>query len=182
MAELLDLDAALMRRVAAGDAGAFRRLAESHLPRAVGFATRLVGRRDIAEELVQEAFAVVWEKAAVWRPEARFRTWLYRVIANLASKHRRDRLRDHDLLDEAVADDGPGVEERLLTGERQAAVRRALLELPERQRLAVVLFYYEEMSQREACQAMGIGEGAFESLLSRGKAGLRARLAGNTLS
>lgn len=172
-----DADAALMRRIARRDPLAFRQLTDKHLGRSVRFVERLLGSRALAEEVVQEAFEAVWKQAGRWEPTARFSTWLHRVLANIAARHFRDRLRDHAPLDDSLPDPGPGTEEAVAARERREAVKGALLALPAQQRLALVLFHYEELSQREACQVMGLGESALESLLFRARAGMRKRLA-----
>src|SRR5215468_10291855 len=73
----------LMARVATGDEAAFRLLSQRHVTSAAGLARRIVGNDAIAEELVQEAFLRVWTNAPRWRPQAAFRTWLYRIVINL---------------------------------------------------------------------------------------------------
>jgi len=87
-------DEALMAGIAAGDRGAFSALVERHLPRTIGLATRFMGTRADGEEIAQEAFARVWAHAARWKPigaggRARFTTWLYRIVANLAIDRKR---------------------------------------------------------------------------------------------
>ncbi len=77
------LDHDLMRAVGRRDRGAFERLVERHYGWALGFADRMLGARHDAEDLVQTAFLRVWQGAARWEPDARFSTWLYRVLYNL---------------------------------------------------------------------------------------------------
>jgi RNA polymerase sigma-70 factor (ECF subfamily) len=174
------LDHDLMRAVGRRDGGAFERLSGRHYGWALGFAERMLGTRDEAEDLVQTAFLRVWQGAARWQPTARFSTWLYRVLYNLCMDRFRARRADGQPIDEAVAetvaDPAPGGEERVSGLQRAARVRSAMAALPERQRAALVLCYYEELSQAEAAQLLGVSEGALESLLSRGRATLRKRL------
>ena len=87
-------DEVLMASIATGDQLSFARLVERHLARTVGLATRLMGSRADGEEVAQEAFARVWSHAARWRPmggggNARFTTWLYRIVVNLAIDRKR---------------------------------------------------------------------------------------------
>lgn len=173
------VDHELMRAVGRQDGGAFERLVGRHHGWALGFAERLLGTRDDAEDLVQTAFLRVWQGAARWEPKARFSTWLYRVLYNLCMDRFRARRADGQPLDdvaETVADETPGGEERLSDRQQAARVRTALAALPARQRAALVLCYYEELSQAEAAQLLGVSEGALESLLSRGRATLRTQL------
>ncbi|WP_431858128.1 RNA polymerase sigma factor [Azospirillum sp.] len=173
-----DSDDALMGRVAAGDAAAFEDLAARHMCRAVALAQRLTGNASDADEIAQDAFLRVWQHAGRWEPgRARFATWLYRIVVNLAID--RKRRPGFQPLDDAaeLADERPDAVD--LIAERQTAdqVGKALLELPERQRAAVVLFHQEGLSQRQAAEVLGVGEDAFESLLARARRALRTALA-----
>jgi len=92
-------DAELMRRVAEGDAVAFRQLADRHLGSIVRFATRWLGRKEEAEEVAQETFLRVWQHARTYEPTARVSTWLHKIAHNAAI----DRLREILDLPEATA-------------------------------------------------------------------------------
>src|SRR4051794_28665728 len=136
MDELSDHD--LMARTAQGDGRAFRMLAQRHAGSALGLARRMLGSEALAEEIVQDALLRVWTNAPRWRPEAAFRTWLYRVVVNLCLNAKR---RTPDLpLDAAdhVADAAPGAEAQLETRERDQRLAAAVDTLPTRQRAAIV--------------------------------------------
>jgi RNA polymerase sigma-70 factor (ECF subfamily) len=175
------LDHELMAAVARRDGSAFSRLVERHYGWALGFTDRMLGTRSEAEDTVQTAFLRVWQGAARWQPEARFSTWLYRVLHNLCMDQFRARRAaasepfEGELV-ERVADPAAGSEDRVAGRQRASRIRAALAALPARQRAAIVLCYYEELSQAEACALLGVSEGALESLLSRGRATLRKRL------
>lgn len=171
-------DEALVGALARRDARALATLVERHGSWAARFATRLTGSPETAEEIVQTAFLRLWNGAPDWRGEARFTTWFYRVLHNLAIDELRRRRVPHEVLDETLEDPGPAPPEMVEQKWRAARVRAALDELPERQRAAIVLSHYEGLTQAEAAAVMGIGEGALESLLSRGRAALRVRLRG----
>src|SRR5215470_20275661 len=79
----------LMARAAKGDARAFRTLAERHAGAALRLARRILGNEAMAEDVVQDALLRVWINAPRWRPEAAFRTWLYRIVVNLCLNARR---------------------------------------------------------------------------------------------
>lgn len=170
------LDHELMAAVARRDSRAFARLVERHLGWSLGFAERMLGTRHEAEDLVQTAFLRVWQGAARWEPKAKFSTWLYRVLHNLCVDQFRARRGGSEALDEELADESPGIEERVSGMQRETRVRAALAALPARQRAALVLCYYEERSQAEAAALLGVSEGALESLLSRGRAALKVWL------
>src|ERR1044072_9407333 len=79
----------LMARAAQGDDRAFRELARSHASGGLRLARRILGSVAVAEEIVQYAFLQVWINAPRWRPEAAFRTWLYRIVINLCLNAKR---------------------------------------------------------------------------------------------
>src|SRR6187549_2325543 len=111
------IDHALMAAVGKRDERAFAALVERHLGWALGFAERMLGERPEAEDLVQTAFLRVWEGAARWEPEAKFSTWLYRVLHNLCMDQFRARRRAasqplDDETTDALVDEAPGAEER----------------------------------------------------------------------
>jgi RNA polymerase sigma-70 factor (ECF subfamily) len=176
-------DEMLMAAIAAGDQLAFARLVERHLARTVGLATRLMGSRADGEEIAQEAFTRVWSHAARWRPlgaggNARFTTWLYRIVVNLAiDRKRRPVHAAMDDVDEPVdeADDGFV---RIHRRQISDAVTVAMMQLPERQRAALALCFFEGMSNIEAGVIMSLSVGAVESLLVRARRSLRQGLAG----
>ncbi|WP_420816148.1 RNA polymerase sigma factor [Paraburkholderia phosphatilytica] len=173
----LDPDAELVERVGQRDAAAVRTLIARKLPRLLRLATRMLGDRMEAEDVAQEAFERIWTHAPRWKAgEAKFDTWLHRVALNLCY----DRLRAHR---ETPVDDAPDVADHAATpaehAERQsrdAQIRAALSSLPARQREALVLNYYQELSNIEAAALMGISVDALESLLARARRNLRALL------
>lgn len=173
-----DPDAALLARVARADPAAVRALVERKLPRLLALATRMLGDRMEAEDVAQEAFVRIWKHAPRWREgEARFDTWLHRVALNLCyDRLRANRAEPVDALPDSV-DPGPPPDARLEAHARDAHVRAALAALPIRQREAIVLQYYQELSNTDAAAAMGITVDALESLLARARRNLRAYLA-----
>jgi RNA polymerase sigma-70 factor (ECF subfamily) len=175
-----DPDARLLARVARGEPPAMRELVERKLPRLLSLGVRLLGRRVEAEEMAQEAFVRVWKQAGQWQPgQARFDTWLHRVALNLCYDRLRGRREEETHGEEHDAPDpSGGPVERLQAAQCSESVAAALASLPARQREAMVLQYYQELSNIEAAALMGISVEALESLLSRARRALRARLAG----
>jgi RNA polymerase sigma-70 factor (ECF subfamily) len=179
-----DPDAELIAGVGRQEPAAVRTLVARKLPRLLALATRMLGDRMEAEDVAQEAFVRIWKQAPRWREgEARFDTWLHRVALNLCY----DRLRAHreepadELPDTAdsAADPAGAPDAQLDAQSRDARVRAALAALPARQREALVLNYYQELSNIEAAALMGITVEALESLLARARRSLRAQLAGD---
>jgi RNA polymerase sigma-70 factor, ECF subfamily len=172
-----DPDEDLVRRVGQGDAEACRALVERHLGRIVAFAGRVLGNPSDAEDVAQEVFARVWTSAGSWRPgAARFTTWLHRVAQNLClDRIARRREAPLDATPEPV-DPAPPPDVRLEEARMSRLVGREIATLPERQRVALALCHYEGMRNADAAEVMGISVEALESLLSRARRTLRARL------
>ncbi|MEM5339158.1 RNA polymerase sigma factor [Paraburkholderia azotifigens] len=175
-----DPDAELVAGVGRQEPAAVRTLVARKLPRLLALAMRMLGDRMEAEDVAQEAFMRIWKQAPRWREgEARFDTWLHRVALNLCY----DRLRAHreEPVDEwpDSVDPGPVPETQLEAQSRDARVRAALAALPARQREALVLNYYQELSNIEAAALMGVTVEALESLLARARRSLRTQLAGD---
>ncbi len=170
-------DDALVRRIAQGDARAWRDLVGRHLNAVVAMAWRIVGERAEAEDVAQEAFVRLMAKAPAWQPGgAPVRAWLARVAVNLAID--RKRAQRTVALDEATETDEPdpgGVIGRRLDLER--AVRGAMNGLPKRQASAVALVHFEGFTNQEAADMLEISVDALESLLARARRRLRDRLA-----
>ena len=175
-------DEALLARYAAGDPAAARALTLRLVPRALGYAARMLGDRAEAEDVAQEAMLRLWRVAPDWRQgEAQVSTWLYRVVTNLVTDRQRARHRRAATpLDDApeVADGGRGAVAGMIEADRMAALDAALAQLPDRQRQAVVLRHLEGLSNPEIAAIMEIGTEAVESLTARGKRSLAAILSG----
>lgn len=176
----LQTDDALLARYAQGDARAARDLTHRLGPRTHSVALRVLGDRAEAEDVAQEAMLRLWRMAPDWQPgAAKVSTWLYRVTLNLCLDRKR-RGRGAVGLDTVPepADPTPGVAERMQDGARVDALQAALMQLPDRQRQAVVLRHIEELSNPEIATIMEIGVEAVESLTARGKRALTAALYG----
>ena len=174
----VDPDEDLVRRVAAGDNLAMRSLITSHLPRIVALATRILGDAGQAEDVAQETFVRIWRNARDWRAgNAQFGTWIYRVALNLSYDQLRRR-RDVITGDPPdVPDDGPAPDAGITAGhDAGRSVELALQAIAPRQREAIVLVYYQELSNIEAATVMDISVDALESLLARGRRSLHALL------
>lgn len=174
-------DESLVGRIAAGDQRALRVLMDRHMGRAIRLAERILRDASAADDVAQEAFVRVWTHAARFdATTARFSTWLYRIVVNLALD--RARRRGHVPLDDALAveDGAPDGEEMLIRRERAALLGQGLAALPARQRAALTLFHLEGLSGRDGAAMMEVSEKSFESLLGRGRAALKAWISGRT--
>jgi len=170
-------DAALMALYAGGDQSAARLLAGRHLPRVLAHAFRLLQDRAEAEDVAQEAMLKLWKIAPDWREgEAKLSTWLYRVTANACTDRlRKRRTTGLEAVPEQV-DDTPGVEELMISKDRQRALHAAISALPDRQRNALALRHFEELSNPEIAEALETSVEAVESLLGRARRALSEKL------
>lgn len=175
-----DDDSALMRRVAARDASAFRLLVERHGPRPHRIAWRMLGSSADAQDIAQEALLRLWQQAGNWHGGGPgVAAWLTRVATNLCIDRLRARARLSDEAPPERADDAP-LADVLLEGEQErAAVIAALDTLPDRQRAAIVLTYYEDLANADAAAVLDMNIKAFESLLLRARRALKAMLVEN---
>lgn len=182
-------DADIMLRAGAGDDAAFAFLVTKFRRPMVHFMYRMVHDLAVAEELAQEVFLRVYRGRSSYAAEAKFTTWLYRIATNLAVNHARDTRSERkapvvelDSLDTEtgarpdVADSGLNSEQRMLREERLAAIRKQVMELPDRQRMAVLMHKYQEMDYREIAAVLKLSESATKSLLFRAYETLREKL------
>jgi RNA polymerase sigma-70 factor (ECF subfamily) len=170
-------EAALVERVTAGEAQAFRALVDRHLPTVLAIARRMLRDDAEAEDVAQETMLRLWRNAAKLElGEGGVRPWLRRVAANLCID--RVRAQRNTSLGDALPEEVEPASQMTRLAERELGRRvdEALKALPERQRLALTLFHYEGMSQIEVGNVMGISDEAVESLLARARRALKAAL------
>lgn len=170
-------DESLMRALQSGNHQAFSLLVRRYSPRFYAAAWRLSGNSGEAEDLVQEAFLKVWHKPHMWNPDggAAFTTWFYRVLVNLAidkKRRRRPQLAGEEII-ETLRDTRAAQDEVMILSEEQRLLEAGLAALPERQRTALTLCFYEGLSNAQAAEVMGVKVKALESLLMRAKAGIK---------
>jgi RNA polymerase sigma-70 factor (ECF subfamily) len=182
-------DSAIMLELRAGNMSGFDFLIQKYRRPIANFMYRMVHNQAIAEELAQEVFLRVYRSRETYRAEARFSTWLYRIATNLGVNYARDTRHERSAstvyLDQAdpdtgttpdVADTTPSAEDSLLRRERFNAIRQHVLELPERQRMAVLMHKYEGMDYKQIGDVLKLSESATKSLLFRAYQTLREKL------
>ena len=161
-----------------GDPAAFSELVRRHRDRLWAVAMRTLGDREEASDALQDAFISAFRNAASYRGEAAVTTWLHRVVVNAClDRLRRRKARPSVPLGDtevsSIRDDEAAVEARLM-------IHTALGQLPDGQRMAIVLVDLQEYSVAEAAAALGVPEGTVKSRCSRGRLEL-ARLLGARL-
>ena len=172
-------DEELMVRVQNADHEAFSVLVKRHTTMFYAAAYRMYPHQYEAEDIVQEAFLKLWQRPEIWSAGkgAKFTTWFYRVVTNQAIDFARKKknTKGSDVL-ERIKDNTASQQDVMEQDEEQLMVERAIQELPERQKLALNLCFYEGLSNKEAAEIMEVGVKALESLLMRAKAGLKDEL------
>jgi RNA polymerase sigma-70 factor (ECF subfamily) len=176
-------DEALCARVAARDESAFDRLVERYQARAYRLAWSLLRDAEDARDVSQEAFLRVYQSAARFRGDARFSTWFYRILVNLALDHRRRRRwwqrplpQDHDD-DVTLAERQPAREpdpgERVSEEQTMTRLWEAVRRLSPQQRAAVVLSVQEQLSTSEIAAVLEVSEPTVRVHLHRAVQALR---------
>jgi RNA polymerase sigma-70 factor (ECF subfamily) len=182
-----DEDVQRMLRLRAGDLAAFEELLATHRRAVVQLIYRMTQNMAVSEELAQEVFLRVYRARDRYEPAASFRTWIYRIAVNRTRNWIRDqgghgwrvesleRANPGDTPRQFV-DPSPTPETRLLAEDGGRRVRELLAALPERQRSAVLLHKFQDLSYAEIAVVMGCSVPALKSLLFRAYAALRERL------
>lgn len=159
-----------------GDLQAFEQLIRAHQRSAWCAAYRFLGDAAEAEDVVQDAFLKILDAAPRYKPTATFRTYLYRVVTRLCidRKQKKKPVYTSDLPHEIDSHSSPS--KHLEIQERENRVRAALDILPPKQRMAVILKYYEDLRYAEIADVLNVSQKAVERLLARARTSLQAIL------
>lgn len=185
---LLDPDVQLMIEFQGGNKAAFETLMTKYFGRLLNFIFRYTANREIAEDLTQEVFIKVYKSGPNYAPQAKFQTWLYTIAKNISLNELRKNRRMTVSIDQTFQHEGESLrrqikDEKVVSPDRDAmqnelmlAVKKAIHELPENQRMAVILRRYDKFSYEEIAAAMETSVEAVRSLLSRAKENLKDKL------
>lgn len=166
-----------VRRVIAGDLSGFEGIVERWQVRIVNLAWRFCRDRATAEDMAQEVFVKVFRSLESFRGESSFSTWLTSIALNTCRSRIRTLGRPGISLGlDRTVEAGPGVEQNVEIRERDEAVRRAVLTLPEQYRDAILMFYFEERDVNETARVLGIPEGTLKARLHRGRELLKRKV------
>jgi len=180
-------DIRLMRLVAGGDTTAFEALIERHQALVAGTVARMLGSNSDVEDITQQVFIRVWRSAGRYVARAKFTTWLLKITRNLVFNEMRRTKRhprvpvqiDPEAEELPLKDEtGETPDAALLQAELQKAIESAIAQLPETQRMALVLRRYEDLSYEEIADILELSLPAVKSLLFRARTELRERLKG----
>ncbi len=187
----IDADVQLMLRVRDDDAEAYQQLLLAYQPRIQRFIRQMVDSQSLAEDLVQDVFLRIWRARKSYQPTAKFQTWIFLIANNLARNAVRDRSKRHEhqlrppegdshagisLEELAVASTGAIPVRRLDKTERAEMVQAAIQALNDRQRTALLLSKFENLSYQEIADMMSMSVQAVKSLLRRARVNLKILL------
>lgn len=183
----LDFDTQLMLGVQQNDEASFALLVDRHRTMLVQHLSRMVQNPAVAEELAQDVFMRIHRSRGSWAPSAKFTTWLFRISTNVAYNYFRDEKHNNRniSLDRDVptarkrefATRASTVEETMVGDVRVQCIRRAIENLPVKQRAAVLMHKYEEMDYTQISKALECTPSAVKAMMFRAYESLRAQLA-----
>jgi RNA polymerase sigma-70 factor (ECF subfamily) len=164
-----------------GDPEAFREIVDIQYPQVYRLCYRFLGNREDAEEICQDVFIRLHRTGSSYRQEGKLFTFLYKVAVRLCLNRIRDRkrrnwtsLEDAGPIAGSLVSDSP--DNLLEQKEKELAVRKAVDQLPEAQRTALILRRYQELSYSEIAEVMDCSEASVESMLFRARQTLRKKL------
>jgi RNA polymerase sigma-70 factor (ECF subfamily) len=176
-------DEALFEACREGDETPFRVLVDRHARLVRRLALNILGDEHEAEDVAQETFVSAWRARERWSPEARFTTWLHRIAVNKAIDRYRGRRATPEsqetitrLVDAAPAEPTENQQQTLERRETSRTLRDHLARLPDSQRRALTMFYFEDLDVARIAATLETTEQAVRSLLKRGKQALRSTL------
>jgi len=172
-------DAGLVAQARQGDEAAFEQLVRRHQRYVLNLAYRVLGDYAEAEDVAQEAFVRAWRGLSGFRGQARFTTWLYRIVHNLCLNRLpglRRELLQVELLEEVLDDPAPSPPDLFEARERVAFLHAELDRLPEKYRLVLTLRYLQGLSYAEIAAALDVPMGTVKTHLHRARRLLREQL------
>jgi len=188
-------DRELVERAQQGDGAAFAMLVERHQRQLYRLALRMTGSEADAQEVLQEAFLNAYQKLPLFRGEAQFSSWLYRIAANSALMRLRRKRRAPDTLAEqplelagprfsaegylepaSSSDWSQRADEKMMSGELGAAINRAVADLPDDYRTVFLLKDVDGLSNEDIANALDLTVPAVKSRLHRARLALREKL------
>ena len=185
-----ETDEELMAKFQAGDSGAMEELFARFQKPLFNFFYRMVGRRETAEDLVQETFLKLCRFGSSFRgSDAKFTTWLYSVAGNQCRDYLRHSARrpetplgdleqnySENIMDVPSTSGDSSVEEHLIRMELRAELKAAIQSLPEKERTAIVLREYHDLEYKEIAEILGCPLGSVKVLIFRARQRLRGKL------
>ena len=173
------MDDLLLRRAQSGDPEAFEQLIGPLEQLVWRICWHYTGNREAAEDCGQETMIRIWRNLESYRGDCALESWIYRIAANCCMDYLRKKKRDQSVSMEPLreqgfdpADPSPGTEDRVVSEDEHQRLRKAITQLPDEQREALILTQLEKISYEEAAQMLGVSEGTVKSRVNRAKARL----------
>ena len=174
------MDELLLRRAQSGDPEAFEQLIGPLEQLVWRICWHYTGNREAAEDCGQETMIRIWRNLESYRGDCALESWIYRIAANCCMDYLRKKKRDQSVSMEPLreqgfdpADPSPGTEDRVVSEDEHQRLRKAITQLPDEQREALILTQLEKISYEEAAQMLGVSEGTVKSRVNRAKARLK---------
>lgn len=182
-------DEQLIRALAEGDKGALRVLVERYSASIYRFSVRYTGDESLAEDVAQEVFLRLFLHAKKYAAGRSFRTWLFTIVRNVSIdlarpySHRKSASiqgsgdeAQEEFTPESISDGSSSQEDQVFNREKQEKIIDALQDLPEKQRAAIILKYYQDMSTKDIAEVLHKTVSSVEALLARAKQNLAESL------
>lgn len=175
-------DEQLIEQILSGNKETFRLLVEKYQQQVIRIAMGYVHSKEDAEDIVQEVFIQVYRSLNSFQGKSEFSTWLYRITMNTSLNSLNKRHKLFSGLAENLknifnrSDDEKTAQQQMVESEMEQAIKKAIDQLSDKQRMAFVLSRYEDLSQRKVAEIMETTEGAVEQLLQRAKKNLQNKL------
>ena len=180
VASARDTDTELIQQIVQGDERAFDQLVSKYQHSVFNIIYRYIGNYEDVEDVAQEVFIKIWQNAHSFKGKSKFSTWLYRIVVNQCldyrSKHKRKLVSLDEMTEKEQTPESLIVEVDHEQRKKAEIVRKAVGDLPERQRIAIVLSKFEDKSYKEIAEIMGVSLSAVESLIFRAKESLKKKL------
>jgi RNA polymerase sigma-70 factor (ECF subfamily) len=170
---LREEDLTLIERYIAGNENAIEELVMKYQRQIYSFVYRMINDMEEAKDITQKTFIKAIKGIKGFRKEASFKTWLYQIAANTSLNHIKQRRADEIEFDESLIGNQASVLSEILEGEKKDYIKKGLKEIPERQRLAIILRAYDGLSCSETASVMKCSEGAVKAHYHQGVKKLR---------
>jgi len=175
-----DADTILVQRISKGDKSAFEELVKKYEHSVFNLIYRYIGNYTEVEDVAQEVFIKVWRKARSFRGKSMFSTWLYRIVVNhclnYRSKYKQRPLSLDQMMEKENIPNSMKQEIDFEKKKKAEIVRKAIDDLPGKQRMALILSKYEGKSYKEIAEFMNKSLSSIESLIFRAKVNLKKKL------
>ncbi len=176
----IDKDFELVKNLKEGNEKAFEEIVNIYKHLILNIIYRYTSNYDDAEDITQEVFVKVWKNIKSFKGKSKFSTWLYRITVNhclnYINKHKKDPISFERVVGKGRVSNTPNSEIIYEKKNKAEIIREALSNLPDRQKIALILSKFEYKSYNEISHIMGVSISSVESLIFRAKVNLKKEL------